>query len=89
MSGPNENESTLFRKFLLMALPDRIARRNYSSAKAKSYSYLCTEMEQEVLLHGSCLFRGRKNPPEWIVYHELFETTPLPSDGALRPNVYI
>nr|CAD7265409.1 unnamed protein product [Timema shepardi] len=88
MKPPGSEVSILLRQIILSGFPDHVARKIDTSGAEDSDQfkgkrvYRCEGMEELVYLHrASVLF---KDPPDWVVYQEVYETNKLYMRGVTR-----
>nr|CAD7445397.1 unnamed protein product [Timema bartmani] len=88
MKPPGSEVSILLRQIILSGFPDHVARKIDTSGSEDSDKfkgkrvYRCEGMEDLVYLHrASVLF---KDPPDWVVYQEVYETNKLYMRGVTR-----
>nr|CAD7403530.1 unnamed protein product [Timema cristinae] len=88
MKPPGSEVSILLRQIILSGFPDHVARKIDTSGAEDSDKfkgkrvYRCEGMEELVYLHrASVLF---KDPPDWVVYQEVYETNKLYMRGVTR-----
>ena len=69
----------MLRQILLAGLPDHVARKipkeelpEGADKKKFGYAYFTRLMEQPVFLHSMSVLKSR-DPPEWVVYQEVYE----------------
>lgn len=87
MQPPNDTQARLLRQVLLSGLPDQVAKKIDLTTIKKGleknkfkYAYQSPEMEEPVFLHSNSVLR--KNPPEWLVYQEVYQTNKMYIRGA-------
>ncbi|XP_008191976.1 probable ATP-dependent RNA helicase kurz [Tribolium castaneum] len=86
LAPPTDLQAKLLRQILLAGMGDQIAKKIESEDKKFKYGYQANNMEDPVFLHSGSVLR--KNLPEFVIYHEIYETNKIYMRGvtAIEPE---
>ncbi|XP_044261323.1 probable ATP-dependent RNA helicase kurz [Tribolium madens] len=86
LAPPSDLQAKLLRQILLAGMGDQIAKKIESEDKKFKYGYHANNMEDPVFLHSGSVLR--KSPPEFVIYHEIYETNKIYMRGvtAIEPE---